>query len=177
MIFKKKILNAAICAFVFSFVSMISVSCASVKFEDKAYLTGRVCDMNGNPVPNYFVSAGLGLQTVTDMNGMFCFPDAKSSSYTLSGGGFGWCPFEKKFDFYDRKSIVCVQVDSLDGLFPKIEALLQESRFSEVKKILSDVKDHNEKNGLFLCYKALTDYCMNPTEKKKSVFLKTLEKI
>jgi len=152
-------------------------SCASTKFEGKAALTGRVCDENGIGVANYYVSLGLGNTTVTNESGVFVFKDVGAGEYHLTGGGYGWCETDTKVLFLDKKSIVCLQVEKLESLFPKIESLLREERFDEAKKIISKSKEYNEKNPLYLFYRNLISYCEAPSEKRKKSVLSSLEKI
>ncbi|MBQ4379331.1 MAG: carboxypeptidase regulatory-like domain-containing protein [Treponema sp.] len=160
-----------------TFAALLLGSCASTKFEGKAVLTGRVCDEKGAGVPNYYVSLGLGKNAVTDISGVFVFRDVSSGNYHLSGGGWGWCPFETDISFLDKKSIVCVQVEKLESLFPKIEALIQGEKYDEAKELVSKSRDYNEKNPLYLFYKNLIIYCAEPDEKRKCALLMSLEKI
>ena len=80
-------------------------------------------------------------------------------------------------NFFDRKSIVCVQVERLEKLFPKIENLLREGKYDEAKKLLAKSKDYNEKNPLYLFYKSLIAYCASPNERRRKQLMSALEKI
>ena len=158
-------------------VALLLVSCTSTKFDGNAVLTGKVCDTEGRPVKNYHISAGIGISAITDMNGIFILRNMPSSSYILSGAGFGYISTELQVDFYDRKSIVCFQIERLEQLLPKIDELLSEEKISEAKKLLEKSKDFNEKNAVFISFRKLIDYCASPSEKKKNDFLETIEKI
>lgn len=156
-------------------LSALFVSCASTKFEGTAVLTGRVCDMEGKPVPNYHINAGIGLNAITDAGGVFVIRDVSAGNYFITGSGNGWCSIEQRVDFYDRKSIVCIQVDSLESILPQIESLLKEKNFSAAKKLLYKSKSRNESNAIFNCYKQLIAYCSLPSQKHEKAFLASLE--
>lgn len=155
--------------------ALIFLSCASAKFEGSAAMTGRVCDSHGNPVPQYHISAGLGLETMTDASGIFVFKNLSSGNYHISGGGNGWCGTDMHFFFYNRKDILCIQVESLEENLPKIESFIRDGDFSSARDCLAKSKKYNEKNPLFLCYKKLIDYCESPSDKKKRAFLSVLD--
>ena len=165
------------CKIIMIIFSLALISCGSTKFEGKAVLAGKVCDMAGKPVPNYYVSLGLSLDAVTDSNGIFAIRDVSSGNYILHGAGNGWKSIEHEVSFYDRKSIVCIQVDSLESLLPEIESLIKEKNYSAARNLLYKSKSRNEKNPVFICYKKLIDYCAAPNEKRKKAFLSSLEKI
>ncbi|MBQ9909067.1 MAG: carboxypeptidase regulatory-like domain-containing protein [Treponema sp.] len=163
--------------FIWIFMTFFFISCGSTKFEGKSVLAGKVCDMKGNPVENYYVSAGIGHEAVTDSSGLFAIRDLTCGNYCLKGGGNGWKSVEQTVSFHDRKSIVCIQVESLESMLDEIESLLKEKNYSGARKLLYESKAHNESNPLFLCYRKLIDYCALPSEKRKKDLLSALEKI
>ncbi|WP_294429783.1 carboxypeptidase-like regulatory domain-containing protein [uncultured Treponema sp.] len=167
-----RIVRILLCLCAFSFVS-----CASTKFEGRAVLAGKVCDLSGKGIPNYHISAGLGLDAVTDINGMFSFNSVSAGNYHITGGGNGWESADLRFSFTDRKSIVCIQVDSLENLVSEMEILLEEENFEGAKNLLSKYKPYNERNPFYRSYKSLVAYCASPTEKRKEALKKCLDKI
>ena len=158
-------------------ISLIFTSCASVKFEGSAVLTGCVRDGNGKPVPNYHVSGGLFSNAITDSAGIFVLRDLASGNITLTGSGKGWRSVEEHISFYDRKSIVCIQTDRLETMLPEIELLLRDKKFDEAMKVLYSSKNKNENDEVFLCYKKLIEFCALPGEKEKAAFLAGIEKL
>lgn len=157
--------------------SLAFFSCASTKFEGKAALVGRVCDMQGNPVPNYHLFLGNSCSALTDAGGMFVFRDVPSDSYRLTGGGNGWCALEHEFYFHDVKSIVCIEVESLDDLFHELSVLLDDKKFAEAHELLEKNKKYNEENELFICCEALVHFCEFPSEESKKTFFDSLRKL
>lgn len=156
-------------------LSALFFSCASTKFEGKAVLTGRVCDTEGKPVPNYHINAGIGLNAITDAGGVFVIRDLPAGNYVISGSGDGWCSTEQEVSFYDRKSIVCIEVKSLESILPQIESFIKEKNYSAAKKLLYKSKKLNESNAIFNCYKQLIAYCSSPSSKHEKAFLASLE--
>lgn len=173
--FNKRVLKIVLFNVFIALVGIPFFSCASTQFEGTAVLTGRVCDKEGKPVPDYHVYAGFTHEAVTDSGGIFVLRDLKCGTCHLRGGGLGWRGFEQDFDFNDRKSILCIQVDVLESLLPEIEVLIDEEKFSEAEKLLNGSKTRNEKNPVFGCYRKLIGYCSCPSGKKKKVLLSSLE--
>ncbi len=158
-------------------VSMLLVSCASTKFEGKAVLMGKVCDMDGKPVPDYHLNLGIGMNAVTDSAGIFVFRDVSSGFHKLSGGGDGWKNLCETVDFHDRKTIFCVQVERIDSLLDEILPLVEEKKYADARKLLANSRQYNEKNPSYKCLCALIDFCESPSEKTKKSFDEMLEKI
>ena len=155
----------------------VFISCASTKFEGKAVLAGKVCDLSGKGIPNYHISAGIGLETVTDISGMFSFDSVSAGNYHITGGGNGWESADVRLNFTDRKDIVCIQLDSLENLLPELENLLEDENIDEAKRLLAKNSSYNEKNPVYRCYKSLLAYCASPSEKRKTALKNSLEKI
>lgn len=158
-------------------VLLILTSCGSMKFEGNAVLAGRVYDSDGKPVKNYHILLGNGMEAVTDDGGIFSFQNVPSGTYKIRGGGNGWCSCEQTFKFYDRKEILCIQVERLEKLLPKIEEMIFDGDLEGADFLLSKSKEYNENNPVFTSCKNLIAYCRSPSEKRKSAFYESLEKI
>ena len=152
-------------------------SCASTKFEGKAVMTGRVSDPKGNPVPNYHISAGIGMEAITDSGGIFVFRNTPSGNYHLRGFGNGWRGTDTDFYFHDRKDIVCIQVWPLDSLTDEISAMLDEEKFEEANSLLKKSRRGNEKNPLYECYEDLIRWCETKSDKARKNLISSLGKL
>lgn len=152
------------------------ISCSSAKFDGTAVLSGKIYDSLGNPVPAYHVSAGIGKNAVSDINGFFAIRDVPDSDLHIKGSGEGWASVDFDFDFHDRKQILCIQVESLESILCTVESLCDEERFDEAKAILKQHKSHNEKNPMYVSMVLMVEYLSNPTEKNKAAILAYLEK-
>ncbi|MBQ7537404.1 MAG: carboxypeptidase regulatory-like domain-containing protein [Treponema sp.] len=161
----------------FMFLGLFLQSCASTKFDGRAVMTGRVSDPRGNPVPNYHISAGIGMEAITDAGGIFVFRNVSSGNYRLKGGGKGWCGTDMDFYFHDRKEIVCIQVSPLESLIEPLSRQLDSGDYDGAKKLLKKSRQENENNPLFDCYDCLIRYCESGSDKSKKKFLESLEKI
>ena len=157
--------------------SLMLVSCASTKFDGKAVMMGKVCDMEGNPVPDYHLNLGIGMNAVTDSAGIFIFRDVSCGSYKLSGGGDGWKSMSEAVDFHDRKKIFCVQVERIESVLDDVSRLIEGKKYAEARKLLAKSRQYNEKNPSYKCLAALIDFCESPSEKTKKDFDEMLEKI
>lgn len=158
-------------------LAIMLFSCASTRFEGKAVMTGRVSDPKGNPVPNYHISAGIGMEALTDSGGVFVFRNTPSGNYHIKGYGKGWRGTDMSFYFHDRKEIVCIQVSPLDSLTDEISALLDEENFDEAESLLKKSKKGNEKNPLYECYQNLIRWCETKSEKARKNLLASLGKL
>lgn len=159
----------------FAFCSIFLLSCASTKFEGKAALVGRVSDENGKAVEKYHLFLENGREAVSDSAGMFVFRDVASASYQIDGGGWGWCTVKKSIDFNDRKSIVCIQVKSLEGMFEDIDSFLNAEDLQSAKRILTENEAYNKTNPLFLCYQNLISYWESPSQSQRDAFFQSLK--
>ena len=160
-----------------SVILLLLTSCASMKFEGKAVMTGRVSDPKGNPVPNYHIYAGIGMEAITDSGGIFVLRNASSGTYHIKGGGNGWCGTDMEFYFHDRKEIVCIQVRPLESLIEDLSVHLEAGDYSTARRVLKKSQRGNEKNPLYDCYEKLIRYCESGSPRAKKDFLASVEKI
>lgn len=161
--------------FLWIFVSMLFVSCASTKFDGKAVLTGKVCDMEGNPVPEYHLSLGIGANAITDSAGIFVFRDVSSGTCSLSGGGDGWKSISETVDFHDRRKIFCFQVERIESVLDSISQFIEEKKYSDARKLLAKSRQYNDKNPSYRSLCALIDFCESPSAKTKKKFDEVLD--
>ena len=158
-------------------LAVMLLSCASTKFEGKAVMTGRVSDPKGNPVQNYHISAGIGMEAMTDSGGVFVFRNTPSGNYHLKGYGKGWRGTDMNFYFHDRKDIVCIQVSPLDSLTEEISEMLEEENYDAANSLLKQSRKGNEKNPLYECYQNLIRLCETKSEKARKNFFSSLGKL
>lgn len=158
-------------------LAVLLFSCASSKFEGDAVLVGRVYDSFGRGVSGYHISAGFAHEAISDKTGVFSIPNVSAGTYKIHGGANGWQSWEKEIEFYDRKEILCILVERLEELLPKIDSYLSEGQWEEARGLLEKSKKHNERNPLFLSMQNLIVYCQNPSEESKQKFLSSLEKM
>ncbi|MBQ6780216.1 MAG: carboxypeptidase regulatory-like domain-containing protein [Treponema sp.] len=147
-------------------ILLLLISCASTKFSGTAACTGRVCGPHGEPVEQYQVSFGVGLTTVSGINGMFLIPDVRAGTYTVRGGGKGWSSVEKEIEFTDRRGIVCIQVEPMTAVYQKVEGLLRQNFCDEAEKMLAKESVCNDSSPLFQFYREVISYRKSPTEQK-----------
>ncbi len=102
---RKKIFYAMIPFFVAFFAS-----CASAKFDGKAWFVGKIFDQNGNAVCGYEISAA-GKKTVSGSDGIFYLENIKSGKILLEGQKNGYSNLKEKVDFLDRKKFFCIFVE------------------------------------------------------------------
>jgi len=163
---------------IFVTLTLLSLlSCASTKFDGSAVLSGRVSDPQGNPVPNYHLSNGFGSEAISNENGVFFIRNVKAASYEINGYGRLWQSFKCKYDFFDRKTLLCIEVEPLENILDEIEPCLEKRNFSQAKKILSKSKKSNEEEPLYICMENLISYCEKNSEKNQKRFYESLEKV
>lgn len=84
-------------------------SCASMKFDGKAWFAGKIFDQNGNAVDGYEISAD-GKKTLSDSGGIFYLENVKSGKISIRGRKKGYSSLKTKVDFFDRKNFFCFYV-------------------------------------------------------------------
>ncbi len=151
------------------------LGCATKGFEGKAVCSGRVCSPDGTAVSGYHVSFGDGLEAVTGINGVFMIPDMNAGEYVLTGGGKGWASVSEKVVFSDRKSIVTVQVSSMNDVYKNVEKLIRSYSFDSAENLLASQKKYNQDDDVFDFYCSLVSFCKNQSEQEKLTMKKILE--
>lgn len=84
-------------------------SCASLKFDGKAWVAGKIFDQSGNAVAGYEISAD-GKKTLSDSGGIFYLENVKSGKILVRGQKKGYSSLKTKVDFFDRKNFFCFYV-------------------------------------------------------------------
>ena len=133
-------------------------SCASSGFEGSGTLVGRVCSKDGKPVPGYNLSFGLGRNVKSDLNGMFTVKDLESGKMHMTGSAPGWKEVDEEVDFFDRREVLVVQVESEREVFSEVENLLRAGDVEGSEKLLGQIEDGGKPSALFKFYSDLTEY-------------------
>ena len=146
-------------AYLFLLAAALSLfSCASDGFEGTGVLVGRVCDGNGNPVPGYRLSFGLGKSVVSGVNGMFRVPGMKAGTFSMKGGGSGWSSVDEKGDFFDRKSVLVVRVESAAEVYRRVEESIRAGDLDGSEKMMKEVGQGDGVSDLHRFYSDLIEY-------------------
>ena len=176
-----KIARSAAFLLVAACLSCLLFSCASTGFEGKGTLVGRVCDVNGNAVSGYRLSFAAGKKAVSGVNGVFAVNGMESGKFDMEGFGEGWSSVSEKIDFFDRRSVLVVQVDSESEVCERISDALRFGDIDEAERLLSKIERGNKNSPLFLFYSELVEYkkllAAGKTEKAQSVKKKLDKKI
>ena len=146
--FSKLILGAAF------FVS----SCASSGFDGSGTLVGRVCSTDGKPVPGYNLSFGLCRNVKSDLNGMFTVDGLESGKLRMRGFAPGWKSVDEEIDFFDRRNVLVVQVESEREVFVEVEELLRAGDVEGSERLLGQLGGGGRPGGLLKFYSDLTEY-------------------
>lgn len=146
-------------AYLFLLAAALSLfSCASDGFEGTGVLVGRVCDGNGNPVPGYRLSFGLGKSVVSGVNGMFRVPGMKAGTFSMKGDGSGWSSVDEKVDFFDRKSVLVVRVESAAEVYRRVEESIRAGDLDGSEKMMKEVGQGDGVSDLHRFYSDLIEY-------------------
>ena len=150
--------------------SILFFSCTSFpRFSGTADLVGHVCGNNGENVAGYIVSIGKCRQTTTDNSGNFIFENIASGSYTIVGFGKGWSSVCQKIEFRDKRIITYIQIESDDSIYKRCEQQLLAGDIEKAQRTLSCMEKGNNKEELYIFYKELVLYCLNPSAGNKSL--------
>nr|MBP3283070.1 hypothetical protein [Treponema sp.] len=133
-------------------------SCASDGFDGSGSLVGRVCDAEGNPVPGYRLSFGIGKSVVSGVNGMFCVHGVESGRLSMKGFGAGWKSVDEEVDFFDRKSVLVVQVESESDVYRRVEEAIRAGDLDGSESLMKEVEKGCGVSDLYRFYTDLIEY-------------------
>jgi len=121
------------------------VSCSSVPVKiQTADLCGLVIDENNRPIEDFVISViGLGGECktgVTGRNGLFMIADIQTGILDIVGFKNGYAKYrDKKYEFYSREKILCIQVNSADAILDKADRYLSAGRVEEAESEISEI--------------------------------------
>ena len=152
-------------------------SCATSGFDGEGTLVGRVCDRSGNPVSGYELSFGVGRKAVSGLNGTFAVHGLGSGFYSMSGFARGWTSVDEEVEFRDRRSVLVVQVDSVESVYSGVEDALRNNDAALAGRLLDSVRRGNGGGRLFDFYSSLVEFCSADAEGARGKVGSKLEKM
>ncbi len=158
--------SALYAAFAFLLLSSCSSSKLALGGGKRGLMTGRVCDSDGKPVSGYRIFLDGKKSGVSSAGGIFKIEGVSPGLHEISGEKRGYQSLCSSVEFYESGQIVCLEAKKLPALYEVIEGLLRNGQPEEAVALLEKSDGANKGQAVFEFYKSLSDYCLQPNEKK-----------